>query len=84
MQSSHMSMYYNAEISPELNLPREIDWLWTLLFSPGGTCQAPRVYRKSDRAGKVHFEMYDPATGLHLTFASEKEMRLWLDQRFLD
>lgn len=89
MQSGHLSVYYNTEyynteISPELSLSPEIDWLWTLLFSPGGTCKAPKVYRKCDRSGKVHYELYDPATGLHNTFASEREMRNWLNQRFFE
>lgn len=41
-----------------------------------------RVRQTSDELGNCHWDVYDPSTGKSASFASEQEVRIWLDQRY--
>lgn len=42
----------------------------------------PRVWQKCDRQGNTYWVAYDPAINCKATFSSEKEVRIWLDERY--
>ncbi|WP_019507160.1 hypothetical protein [Pleurocapsa sp. PCC 7319] len=42
----------------------------------------PKILTKSDRHGNKYFQVYDPQTRQHSSFASEQEVRFWLDQKY--
>ena len=42
----------------------------------------PRIVTKRDREGNTFFSAYDPVTQAHHRFTSERELRIWLDQRY--
>jgi hypothetical protein len=64
--------------TPRLNLER----FWDFLFDTFGKAPEPKIRRKRDRNGNTYFWVYDPDTGRTTTFASEQEVRAWLDQRY--
>jgi hypothetical protein len=42
----------------------------------------PRIWQKCDRHGNIYFYVYDPMTGRASTLGSEREVRIWLEQRY--
>lgn len=42
----------------------------------------PKIFQKCDRAGNLYFVVYDPKSGQRLTLGSEREVRIWLEQRY--
>lgn len=66
-----------------ISRPR-FDRLWDFLLDTLGRTSEPRIYRKHDRHGNQYFHVYDPSTGMSSTFASEQEVRIWLDRRYYD
>jgi hypothetical protein len=44
--------------------------------------QEPKIYRKSDRSGRLYYEIFDPVTGLHTALGTEQEVRTWLERRY--
>jgi hypothetical protein len=42
----------------------------------------PRIWQKRDRYGNLSWRLYDPSTRLSATFASEDEVRIWLEERY--
>lgn len=44
--------------------------------------QEPRIYRRSDRSGRLYYEIFDPVTGLHTALGSEQDVRAWLERRY--
>jgi hypothetical protein len=40
----------------------------------------PQITRKRDRWGNTYFEIYDPIRRKSSSFASEKEVRFWLEE----
>ncbi len=53
----------------------------SLLRSLAGS-REPRITVRRDRQGNPYFVAYDPVDGQQQTFASEAEVRIWLDQRY--
>ncbi|ABB57754.1 hypothetical protein [Synechococcus elongatus] len=46
------------------------------------TTSEPKVSRKYDRAGNLYFVVDDPKSGQRLSLGSEREVRIWLEQRY--
>lgn len=44
--------------------------------------QEPHVEAIRDRSGDVSWQVYDPVTDYHNTFASEQDVRVWLEKRY--
>ncbi|WP_204102462.1 MULTISPECIES: hypothetical protein [Spirulina sp. CCY15215] len=42
----------------------------------------PRITEGRDRQGNLYFRVYDPCDHSRHTFASEMEVRVWLEQRY--
>ena len=42
----------------------------------------PKIWQKRNRFGETFFQVYDPATDRYIYLNSEKEVRVWLDDRF--
>lgn len=42
----------------------------------------PTIAARRDRQGNQYFTAYDPVDGRHHSFASELELRVWLEQRY--
>ncbi len=42
----------------------------------------PKITLKRDDRGNSYFQVYDPVTRWSGTFASEKEARMWLEERY--
>jgi hypothetical protein len=47
------------------------------------TCSSePQIWQKRDRQGNLVWRMYDPQTNQSAVFASEEEVRIWLEERY--
>lgn len=55
---------------------------FTSCFNSIMTVDEPKVFQKCNRTGNVHFEVYDPKCRQRMTFGSEQEVRIWLEQRY--
>lgn len=42
----------------------------------------PQITTRQDASGNPCFSAYDPVSQQHYTFATEQELRIWLDQRY--
>lgn len=69
---------------PWYSLPKlpNLGEIWQTWFSALSGNPEPRIYRKRDRYGNSYFQVYDPTTGLSSSFGTEKEVRIWLDERY--
>ncbi|QKD81088.1 hypothetical protein HPC62_01880 [Thermoleptolyngbya sichuanensis A183] len=47
-----------------------------------GSEPEPRVWQTGDRAGNIVWHVYDPTSNRSATFASEAEVRVWLEERY--
>lgn len=43
----------------------------------------PRIWQRCDRAGNTWWTLYDPVTQRFYQFSSESEVRMWLDEQFI-
>lgn len=41
-----------------------------------------QVWQKKDRHGRYYWQAYDPMTERRVSFASEAEMRIWIEHRY--
>lgn len=41
-----------------------------------------KVHKKTNRQGEIWWQVYDPHRNLTATFASESEVRMWLEERY--
>ncbi|MBD2459507.1 hypothetical protein H6G89_00480 [Oscillatoria sp. FACHB-1407] len=47
------------------------------------TCSSePHVWQERDRHGNLTWRIYEPSTNRSATFASEEEVRIWLEKRY--
>lgn len=44
--------------------------------------QEPKIAQRCDRQGHTYWQIYDPVTRQYTSFASEKEVRIWLEKRY--
>ena len=42
----------------------------------------PKVNFRRDSRGNSYFRVYDPISGRYCNFTSEKEVRIWLEERY--
>ena len=56
--------------------------LWNRLINYFTHPPEPKIRKKSNRQGKIWWEVYDPYTNAKGTFSSELEVRMWLDERY--
>ena len=42
----------------------------------------PQIKRKCDRDGNYYWQIYNPISRCSVSFGSEQEVRLWLEQNF--
>ncbi|GAB4381027.1 MAG: hypothetical protein Kow00121_38550 [Elainellaceae cyanobacterium] len=52
--------------------------LWQQFFKDQ---QEPRIWQSADRQGNCHWYVYDPDGQRSLSFATEEEIRAWLEVR---
>ncbi|MGJ3249178.1 MAG: hypothetical protein ACFE0I_24275 [Elainellaceae cyanobacterium] len=43
----------------------------------------PRIWQKTDRHGNTWWSIYDPMTRRFYQFSSEHDVRVWLDEHFI-
>lgn len=55
--------------------------LWNDLSNVFVNRLEPRITEKCDRFGQSYYEVYDPMSQKFSSLNSEKEVRVWLDQR---
>ena len=56
-------------------------WGQTLLNFFAGSLE-PRITTRQDRQGAVYYEVYDPIDRRRYTFVSERDVRVWLEERY--
>lgn len=56
--------------------------LWSNLVNYLSRPPEPKVKKKTNSRGEIWWEVYDPYTNLSASFASELEVRIWLDERY--
>ena len=42
----------------------------------------PKVWQKCDREGNIYWLIFNPITSLYISFGSEQEVRIWLEERY--
>ncbi|HIK41327.1 hypothetical protein [Thermoleptolyngbya sp. M55_K2018_002] len=52
------------------------------VFNRFGGAPEPRVWQTGDRSGNLVWHVYDPTSNCSATFASEAEVRVWLEERY--
>jgi protein-tyrosine-phosphatase len=71
----------------EFDQPREssfilkLDEIWNSILNAVFASDRPRIYLLKDRSGSTYWKIHDPRLG-HRIFASETEVRAWLDRRY--
>ncbi len=63
-------------------LCKQTDLVWRSWLRWLTTRTDIQIQKKSDRAGHLYWQVYDPLTHKHLNFSSEAEVRIWLEQRY--
>jgi len=56
-------------------------WIEALL-NRFGSAPEPRVWQTGDGAGNITWHVCDPASNTSASFASEAEVRVWLEERY--
>lgn len=56
--------------------------LWQNLFAALTKPQEPQIWQGYDRQGNLWWHGYDPITGRSICRDSEKEMRIWIEERY--
>ncbi len=65
--------------------PRLFDYLrimWTSWQKRLSMSNEPRIWQTRDRNGNVLWNAYDPVSDRSLYYASEAEVRIWLENRY--
>lgn len=78
---SHQIVPYPQQQNQSQAIPRAIYQWWENFVAELTRPPEPKVRQKSNRRGEIWWEVYDPYTNLTARFASELEVRMWLDQR---
>jgi hypothetical protein len=58
---------------------KKLQNLWQYLTSEQ---TEPQIEQKSDRYGSLYYQIYDPITRRYTFLASEREVRIWLENRY--
>jgi hypothetical protein len=73
----------DSEPEPQAPKPAIVVWFdrirqsWSNFSSKK---QEPEIWERMDQSGNVWWDAYDPVAGQVMYFASEEEIRMWLDQ----
>ena len=59
-----------------------LNTLWKSILQSTVRSREPKVWEKRDRNGNTYWVAYDPANRCTATFSSEREVRIWLDERY--
>lgn len=51
-------------------------------FDSASHDREPKISQKRDRNGSTYWLLYDPVTRQYTSFASEEEVRIWLEKRY--
>ncbi|UBF27230.1 hypothetical protein K9N68_04500 [Kovacikia minuta CCNUW1] len=73
----------DSEPEPRAPEPKLITWLnslWESLTTSSPKKLEPEIWQRMDQEGNVWWDAYDPVAGQVMYFASEEEIRMWLDQ----
>lgn len=76
---SNLKLHIYPASTPQSNRLQRL-WQAFLKFAEGS--QEPRIRQVCDRQGNSTWRVYDPISGQSMSFASEAEVRLWLEQRY--
>jgi thiamine biosynthesis lipoprotein ApbE len=74
----------------EVERPRERQWRPVQMLKQGldrfvkaiATSSEPDIWQTHDRDGAIVWHTYDPSNGQSHLFASEDEVRVWLEKRY--
>ncbi|MEC4986278.1 MAG: hypothetical protein SAJ37_06645 [Oscillatoria sp. PMC 1068.18] len=58
------------------------DIVWEYFLKITVRSSEPRIYEKQNSQGKIYWQVYDPVTNFCGSFASENEVRIWLEKRY--
>lgn len=64
------------------NFLSKLNKIWQYLIAVLTKQNELQVKQKSDRFGNTWWNAYDPATGESVSFGSETEMLIWIEQRY--
>jgi hypothetical protein len=64
------------------DIKRYVQQLWERFLLTFTDNSEPRVWQIRDRNDQVWWNAYDPVSGSTLAYASEAEVRIWLEQRY--
>lgn len=84
MKATHEFIRSNTRIAAPVNATssrnfrKEITQLWQQLIALLAGNSDPKIHRVS----KDNWRVYDPRTDRSLSFTSEQEVRVWLDERY--
>lgn len=76
--STHFSRASQVWAKSKARLSRMGQSLLQTLYSSS----EPHISVRRDRIGNTFFIAYDPFTQANYTFTTERELRVWLDQRY--
>lgn len=68
--------------SSRLRLASFSSQLWESFVKLLESSHEPRIWQRRDRQGNISWRLYDPATNQSATFASEDEIRIWLEEKY--
>lgn len=64
------------------NFFSKLNNIWQYLIAIFTKQNELQVRQKSDRFGNTWWNAYDPATGESVSFGSDTEMLIWIEQRY--
>jgi len=56
--------------------------LWRPILEILSRCAELKVWEKTDRQGNHYWQGYDPQHGQHISFGTEDEIRMWIEQQY--
>lgn len=66
----------------KLQRSRTLGQWFEALLNRWGSEPEPRIWQTGDRAGNIIWHVYDPTRNTSASFASEAEVRVWLEERY--
>lgn len=56
--------------------------LWQALREMIARCAEIQVWQKSDRQGNLYWHGYNPHNGDYVSFGTEAEIRMWIEEHY--
>jgi len=78
---SHQIIPYSQNKNQPQKIQQILHQAWYNLVDYFTRLPEPKVVKTSNHRGETLWKVYDPYTNASAEFASEAEVRMWLDQR---